>query len=103
MPLPLDLHGMPERRVMLQLAEALIYEGLVDCAVSCRGGKCRFEWRHDGGGMRCSGYSVAFGRIRIAPETIEYSESGQWQQATLGDLLASTRVCLERHAQLAFE
>ena len=88
---------------MRQLAEALIYEGLVDYAVSCRGGKCRFEWRHDGGGMRCSGYIGAFGRIRIVPETIEHSESGQWQQATLGALLASTRVCPERHAQLAFE
>ncbi|MCV3242830.1 IucA/IucC family protein [Mesorhizobium sp. ZC-5] len=103
MPLPLDLHGTPERRVMRQLAEALIYEGLVDCAVSWRGSKCRFEWRHDGGGMRCSGYIGAFGRIRIVPETIEHRESGQWQQATLGALLASTRVCPERHAQLAFE
>src|SRR5688572_30715909 len=103
MPLPLDLHGTPERRVMRQLAEALIYEGLVDCAVSWRGGKCRFEWQHDGGGMRCSGYIGAFGRTRIVPGTIERSESGQWRQATLGDLLANTRGCPERLAQLAFE
>ncbi len=88
---------------MRQLAEALIYEGLVDCAVSWRGGKCRFEWQHDGGGMRCSGYIGAFGRTRIVPGTIERSESGQWRQATLGDLLANTRGCPERLAQLAFE
>lgn len=88
---------------MRRLAEALIYEGLVDCGVSRHGGKCRFEWRHDGGEMRCSGYIGAFGRIRIVPETIEHGKSGQWQQATLGELLASARVCPERRAQLTFE
>lgn len=88
---------------MRQLAEALVYERLVDCAASQRGGKYRFEWRHDGGGIRCEGYIGAFGRVRIAPETLEHGCSGRWRTATLGDLLDSAGGCLERRAQLAFE
>jgi siderophore synthetase component len=103
MPLPLDLHGIPELRVMRQLAEALVYEGLVDCEVTRRGGKCRFEWRQDGARIRCEGSIGAFGRVRISPETLEQDYAGRWRPATLDDLLASTNACPERQAQLAFE
>ncbi|TIQ94234.1 MAG: rhizobactin siderophore biosynthesis protein RhsF, partial [Mesorhizobium sp.] len=96
MPLPLDLHGIPELRVMRQLAEALVYEGLVDCAVSRGGGKARFEWRCGGASIRCEGSIGAFGRVRIAPETIVRGCDGPWRPATLGDLLASINTCPER-------
>ncbi|TIP81671.1 MAG: rhizobactin siderophore biosynthesis protein RhsF, partial [Mesorhizobium sp.] len=103
MPLPLDLHGIPELRVMRQLAEALVYEGLVDCAVSQGGGKSRFEWRCDGGAIRCEGSIGAFGRVRVVAETIERGCDDQWRPATLGDLLASIDTCPERRAQLTSE
>ncbi|GLS31194.1 Siderophore synthetase component [Mesorhizobium albiziae] len=103
MPLPLDLHGTPARRVMRQLAEALVYEGLVECAVSRRGEKYRFEWSYDGGAIRCEGHVGAFGRVRIVPETIEHGCGGQWRPATLDDLLASAGGCPQRRAELAFE
>ncbi|RWP45899.1 MAG: rhizobactin siderophore biosynthesis protein RhsF [Mesorhizobium sp.] len=103
MPLPLDLHGIPELRVMRQLAEALVYEGLVDCAVSRGGGKARFEWRCDGASIRCEGSIGAFGRVRVVAETIERGCDDQWRPATLGDLLASIDTCPERRAQLTSE
>lgn len=103
MPLPLDLHGIPELRVMRQLAEALVYEGLVDCAVSRGGGKARFEWRCEGASIRCEGSIGAFGRVRIAPETIVRGCGGPWRPATLGDLLASINTCPDRRAQLTSE
>ncbi|MCF6099379.1 IucA/IucC family protein [Mesorhizobium muleiense] len=103
MPLPLDLHGIPELRVMRQLAEALVYEGLVDCAVSRDGGKARFEWRCGGASIRCEGSIGAFGRVRVVAETIERGCADQWRPATLGDLLASIDTCPERRAQLTSE
>jgi siderophore synthetase component len=103
MPLPLDPEGIAELRVMRQLAEALVYEGLVDCDVTRLGGKCRFEWRQDGVGIRCEGSIGAFGRVRIAPETLEQGYCGRWRPAILGGLLASIDACGERRAQLAFE
>jgi siderophore synthetase component len=103
MPLPLDLHGIPELRVMRQLGEALVYEGLVDCEVTRLGGKCRFEWRQDDARIRCEGSIDAFGRVRVTPETLEQGRGDQWRPATLGDLLASINACPERRAQLAFE
>ncbi|MFI0844313.1 IucA/IucC family protein [Mesorhizobium sp. IMUNJ 23232] len=103
MPLPHDLHGTPERRVMRQLAEALVYEGLVDCSVSWHGGKCRFEWRHEGAGIRCEGFLGAFGRVRVDAETLEHGFAGRWRAATLGDVLASTKACPEKRAQLGLE
>ncbi|RWP67531.1 IucA/IucC family protein [Mesorhizobium sp.] len=103
MPLPLDLHGIPELRVMRQLAEALVYEGLVDCAVSRGGGKARFEWRCGGASIRCEGSIGAFGRVRVVAETIERGCADQWRPATLGDLLASIDTCPERRAQLTSE
>ncbi|RWP61626.1 IucA/IucC family protein [Mesorhizobium sp.] len=103
MPLPLDLHGTPELRVMRQLAEALVYEGLVDCAVSQGGGKSRFEWRCGGASIRCEGSIGAFGRVRVVAETIERGCDDQWRPATLGDLLASIDTCPERRAQLTSE
>ena len=88
---------------MRQLAEALVYEGLVDCAVSWRAGKCRFEWRHDGAGIRCEGFFGAFGRVRIEAETLEHGFGGRWRAATLGDVLVSTGACPEKRAELGFE
>ncbi|MEQ1953979.1 IucA/IucC family protein [Mesorhizobium yinganensis] len=103
MPLPPDLNGTPERRVMRQLAEALVYEGLVDCAVSWRGGKCRFEWRHEGAGIRCQGFIGAFGRVRFDAGTLEYGHAGRWRPATLTDVIASAGGCPEKRAALSFE
>ncbi|WP_292626583.1 IucA/IucC family siderophore biosynthesis protein [Mesorhizobium sp.] len=103
MPLPLDLHGIPELRVMRQLAEALVYEGLVDCAMSRGGGKARFEWRYGGASIRCEGSIGAFGRVRVVAETIERGCDGQWRPATLGDVLASIDTCPELRAQLTSE
>ncbi len=103
MPLPLDIRGTAELRVMRQLAEALVYEGLVDCEVTRLDGRCRFEWRHDGIWIRCEGSIGAFGRVRIPPETLEQGYGGQWRPATLGDLLMSINACAERRAQFAFE
>lgn len=103
MPLPLDVNGTAELSVMRRLAEALVYEGLVDCTVSRSGPKRRFEWRHEGTAIRCEGMVGGFGRIRIEPATLERDHGDRWRPASLDDLLASTKACPEMRARLAFE
>jgi 3,4-dihydroxybenzoyl-citryl-spermidine/N-citryl-spermidine--spermidine ligase len=103
MPLPLDVRGSAELSVKRRLAEALVYEGLVDCNVSSSGQRCRFEWHYEGTWIRCEGSIGAFGRVRIEPETVERDCGNRWRAATLDDLLASTNACAERQAQLQFE
>lgn len=90
MPLPLDLPGRPDERVVRQLVEAVLYEGLVEVVVTGDGAQLTFTWSHGAKRFRCAGMKGAFGRIRLAAGSVESeSRDGAWQAATLDELVAS--------------
>ncbi|MDQ6433887.1 IucA/IucC family protein [Mesorhizobium sp. LHD-90] len=103
MPLPRDTDGTAGRSVMRRLAEAMIFEGLVDCTATPIGGSHRFTWRCNGVDISCEGFAGAFGRIRIEPATLQCRRSQDWVAATLDDLVASLDADPERRRQLAME
>lgn len=104
MPLPLDLPGRPDERVVRQLIEAALYEGLVDAAVTGDGAQLAFTWSHGGRQFRCAGVKGAFGRIRLAAGSVECeSRDGAWQTATLDELVASLPASVEDKRRLLGE
>jgi 3,4-dihydroxybenzoyl-citryl-spermidine/N-citryl-spermidine--spermidine ligase len=85
MPLPLDLVGHPEDRVLRQLVAAILFEGLTSFTVV---GSERVSFALDGSDYRCRASFGAFGRVRIQPHSIEMqSESGGWHAATLASIV----------------
>lgn len=101
MPLPRDTNGKPESRIVRQLCEALLYEGLVDHTVTRRGRGCRFEWSD--GHVRCDGHLGAFGRVRLDGDSIVITTGDGWRSASLGDILATLDADPARLSQLELE
>lgn len=80
MPLPLELPGRPEERVLRQLIAALLFEGIVPHEIAASG---QTVWSLGAVEFRCSATRGAFGRVRIVPGSIEMTHDGQWCEATL--------------------
>lgn len=96
MPLPLDLPGRPDERVIRQLVEAVLFEELVAATIADDGDQLAFSWSHEGKRFRCAGVEGAFSRIRIAPGSVESEGSdGTWRPAALDELVA----CLPASAE----
>lgn len=98
MPLPLDLPGRPDERVLRQLVSALIYEGIVDAApldaasldAGPSAGEAAFAlgWSLGGLAYRCRASIGPFGRLRIVAGSIEAAaDADRWEQASLGRLI----------------
>ena len=74
MPLPLDLKGRPEDRVLRQLVGALLFEGVVDAREHIQGDAVEFQWSLGGRDYRCRGTIGPFGRLRLVPGSVEVRE-----------------------------
>lgn len=83
MPLPLDMPGRPDERVLRQLVAALLYEGVLQPTIGGEGADRTFAWTSAGTDCRCRGSIGAFGRIRIAAGSIEARGPGGWAGAAL--------------------
>ncbi|WP_395448522.1 IucA/IucC family protein [Aminobacter sp. UC22_36] len=104
MPLPLDLPGRPDERVVRQLVEAALYEGLVEMTVTGDGAQLTFAWWDGDKRFRCEGVKGAFGRIRLSAGSVESeSRDGAWQAATLDELVASLPASVEDKRRLLGE
>nr|WP_246591772.1 IucA/IucC family protein [Aminobacter anthyllidis] len=102
--MPLDLPGRPDERVVRQLVEAVLYEGLVEAAVARDGARVAFAWSHGNKRFRCAGMEGAFGRIRLAAGSVESERrDGAWQAATLDELVASLPASAEDRRRLLGE
>lgn len=55
MPLPLDLKGRPDERVLRQLVAALLFEGIVEASEHTGGDVTSFHWSLGGRQFRCHG------------------------------------------------
>jgi siderophore synthetase component len=86
-PLPLDLGSAPERRVVRQLAEAMLFEGLVDPELRKNGDRLRFEWRAGGKHFRCLGAIAAYDRVRVEADSVEADSGKGWRAARLAELV----------------
>ncbi|QOF73692.1 rhizobactin siderophore biosynthesis protein RhsF [Aminobacter sp. SR38] len=104
MPLPLDLTGRPDERVVRQLVEAVLYEGLVETTVAGDAAQQIFAWSHGAKRFRCTGVKGAFGRIRLSAGSIESeSRDGAWHAATLDEVVASLPASAEDKRRLLGE
>lgn len=104
MPLPLDLPGRPDERVVRQLVEAVLFEELVAATIADDGDQLAFSWSHEGKRFRCAGVEGAFSRIRIAPGSVESEGSdGTWRPAALDELVASLPASAEDKRRLLGE
>ncbi|HEV7321317.1 MAG TPA: IucA/IucC family protein [Ensifer sp.] len=90
MPLPLDLKGRPDERVLRQLVSALLYEGIVSARQQADDGATMFLWSLGGRDFRCRGSVGAFGRIRLAAGSVEMrDDQGTWIVPPLAQLVAA--------------
>ncbi|MBD9487150.1 IucA/IucC family siderophore biosynthesis protein [Ensifer sp. ENS11] len=92
MPLPLDLRGRPDDRVLRQLAAALLFEGVIQARQSEGGGDgaTHFRWTLGGRDFRCDAILGAFGRIRPLPGSVQMRESdGSWGEASLSVMVSA--------------
>jgi siderophore synthetase component len=90
MPLPLDLEGRPDERVLRQLVAALLYEGVTDARQDPDGQLISFHWSLGGRAYRCSGSIGAFGRIRPAAGSVAaQDEDGTWGEVSLAQLVSA--------------
>lgn len=104
MPLPLDLPGRPDERVVRQLVEAVLYEGLVETVVARDGAQLNVTWSHGSRRFRCAGVEGAFSRIRLWASSVESeNRDGLWQPATLDELVASLPASTEDTRRLLGE
>lgn len=84
MPLPLELPGRPDERVLRQLVAALLFEGTLEHRLSPSG---EMNWALGDTAFRCRATRGPFGRIRIAPGTISIRQQGEWQEASLAAIV----------------
>lgn len=104
MPLPLDLPGRPDERVVRQLVEAVLFEELVAATIAANGDQLAFSWSQGGKRFRCAGIVGAFSRIRIAPASVESEGAGGgWHPATLDELVACLPASDEERRRLLGE
>ncbi|MGH6805461.1 MAG: IucA/IucC family protein [Ensifer adhaerens] len=90
MPLPLDLQGRPDDRVLRQLVAALLFEGVIEARQSDGDGATRFRWTLGGRDFRCDALVGAFGRIRPLPGSVQMRTSdGSWSEASLSLVVAA--------------
>lgn len=90
MPLPLDLEGRPDERVLRQLVAALLYEGVIDARQDPDGQLISFHWSLGGRTYRCSGSIGAFGRIRPAAGSVAaQDDDGTWGEVSLAQLVSA--------------
>jgi siderophore synthetase component len=90
LPLPRDLPGRPDERVLRQLVAALIYEELVEPRKTQAGPISHLEWDLGTERYRCRATTGAFGRIRIIAGSIEARrDEGPWYAAQLRPLVSS--------------
>lgn len=90
MPLPLDIKGRPDDRVLRQLIAALLFEGIVDALRSDGDRTTHFRWTLGDHDFRCDAILGAFGRIRPLPGSVQMRESdGNWNEASLPLVVSS--------------
>ncbi|MEI2301736.1 IucA/IucC family protein [Ensifer sp. MJa1] len=89
MPLPLDLKGRPDERVLRQLVAALLFEGIVKARTQPDIGETAFLWSLGGRQFRCRGAITPFDRIRLVPGSVEIEDAtGEWIEAPLAQLVS---------------
>lgn len=87
MPSRLEAVEQPEARVLRQLAEAVLFEGLADREPASDGSR-RIAWRLGSRRFRATGALGAFGRPRLDPSSVEMaSGEGTWMPADLAALV----------------
>ncbi|MEE7455897.1 IucA/IucC family protein [Methylorubrum populi] len=102
MPSPRETVSGPEARVLRQLAEAVLFEGLAD--PTGRDAARRLEWRLGGRRFRAVGRLGSFGRPRLVPGSIEAAGAdGTWYAAPLAALVDALPASSERRAGLLAE
>lgn len=90
MPLPLDLTGRPDERVLRQLVAALLYEGVIEAHQHLDGHSTHFHWSLGGRAYRCSGSIGAFGRVRPAAGSVaQQDDDGGWGEVSLAHLVSA--------------
>lgn len=90
MPLPLDLKGRPDERVLRQLVAALLYEGIIEARQSLDDRSIRFHWSLGDQPYRCNGSIGPFGRIRLSAGSIAIQDdNGVWGEVSLAQLVSA--------------
>ncbi|OOG71245.1 rhizobactin siderophore biosynthesis protein RhsF [Sinorhizobium sp. A49] len=90
MPLPLEIKGRPDDRVLRQLVAALLFEGIIEARRSGGDGSTHFRWTLGGRDFRCDALLGAFGRVRPLPGSVQMREDdGTWSEASLSLLVSA--------------
>lgn len=94
--------GPPEERVLRQLAEAVLFEGLADRDAATDAG--RLHWRLGPHRFRAVGSLGPFGRPRLVPGTVEMADGRDgWRAAPLAALAEALPGSAERRERLLAE
>ncbi|WP_407521377.1 IucA/IucC family protein [Methylobacterium oryzisoli] len=92
----------PEERVLRQLAEAILFEGLAETEAA-PGDAGRLHWRLGPRRFRAAGAIGPFGRPRLVPGTIEVAEAQGWRASPLAALAETLPAAPDRRERLLAE
>nr|WP_244573362.1 IucA/IucC family protein [Methylorubrum populi] len=101
MPSPRETMSHPEERVLRQLAQAVLFEGLA--AGDPAGAARRIAWRLGPHRFRATGTLGPFGRPRLDPGSVERAAGEGWEAARLADLVEALPAAPEHRARLLAE
>jgi len=102
-PSPPETAGRPEERVLRQLAEAALFEGLAELDEAEASDPRRLCWRSGALRVRAEGTIGPFGRPRLAAGTIEVEIAGSWRRADLDTLTGALPTTPEARERLRAE
>lgn len=101
MPLPREIRSEPKERVIRQLVEGAIFEGLIKPQERSERDRIHFEWSGESGALRALGKRTSFNRIRLEPKSVVRVSDGDC--ASLQEVIASLPAEKARKAILASE
>ncbi|MEN3212438.1 IucA/IucC family protein [Methylorubrum populi] len=93
----------PEERVLRQLAQAVLFEGLAEPEPEPAAGARRLAWRLGPHRFRAAGTLGPFGRPRLDPGSIERADREGWVPADLASLVDALPAAAEARARLRTE
>ncbi len=85
-------------RVLRQLCEAVLSEGLASSALIARD---QVEWTLENTRFRADGHRGAFGRYRLRPSSIELYRDGAWREAQIDDVLDALKLAKRAAKELS--
>lgn len=88
MPLPLELRGRPDERVLRQLVSTLLFERVVEAHQCVNDGIAHWSWTLGSREFRCTATLGPFDRVRVKAGSVQMKrQDGTWEEPVLANIV----------------